>query len=47
METKEGIQSFQETWLKCSTVTTVSDGDQIEEGSHSASFKACRVQPTK
>ena len=47
MEIEEGIQGFQERWLKCSIVIMVSDGDGIEEGSHSATFKACRIQPTK
>ena len=47
METEEGIQGFQERWLKCFTVITVSDGNGIEEGSHSASFKVCHIQPTK
>ena len=47
METEEGIQGFQESWIKFSTLITVSDGDGIEEGSYSASSKACRIQPTK
>ena len=47
METEEGIQVFQESWLKFSTLITVSDGDGIEEGSHNASSKACHIQPTK
>ena len=38
---------FQERWLKYSTVITVSDGDGMREGLHSASFKACRIQPAK
>ena len=47
IEIEEGIQGFQERWLKFSTVIMVSDGDGIEEGSHGASFKAFRIQPTK
>ena len=47
MEKEEGIQGFQERRLKCSIVIMVSDGDGIEEGLHSASFKACHIQPTK
>ena len=47
MEIEEGIQGFLERWLKCSILIMVSDGNGIEEGSHSASFKACRIQPAK
>ena len=47
MEIEEGIHGFQEGWLKFSIVIMVSDGDGIEEGSHSASFKACHIQLAK
>ena len=47
IEIEEGIQGFQERWLKFSTLIMVSDGDGIEEGSHSAIFKACHIQPAK
>ena len=47
METEEGIQVFQESWLKFSTLITVSDGDGIQEGLHSDSFKTCHIEPTK
>ena len=32
METEEGIEGFQERWLKFSTVITVSDGDGMGKG---------------
>ena len=39
METKEGMQGFQERWLKFSIIIIVSDGNGLEEGSHSANLK--------
>ena len=47
MEIEEGIQGFQERWLKCSRIIMVGDSDGIGKGSHSASFKACHIQLAK